>query len=383
MKKILIATLVFFAGMIATNFCHASGYSYYRAITVTSTTSVASGTNANFPMLVSSTVSSFEPVSDGGRIQNLCTAATDGGQEPCDLVFTTSTACTSPLNFETEKYVSSTGEIDDWVNVPTMQAGSVIYACYGNSSVNTDQSHPSGTWNSSYVAVYHFPNGNGSLGLKDSTANALNGTATSTPSSTVGAIDGGISVDGTNFYTASSSVLGLGGNPRTASGTVEMWGKSPTLGNDTWVINGYNLDGNSNGYGLSSYYYGTGSPFYKISAYGAYFFGYFPHDTNWHMYSLVFPVLGGDYGYTDGVATNTNMTDLYGGTTYTGAIDMLTGKGAFNADELRVLNTALSASWVQTEYSNESSPSTFYAVGSETPLIPPSSTLPTSDVTFF
>jgi hypothetical protein len=101
------------------------------------------------------------------------------------------------------------------------------------------------------------------------------------------------------------------------------------------------------------------------------------------MYSLVFPVLGGDYGYTDGVATNTNMTDLYGGTTYTGAIDMLTGQGAFNADELRVLNTALSASWVQTEYSNESSPSTFYAVGSETPLIPPSSTLPTSDVTFF
>ena len=56
---------------------------YDRSITVTSTAAVASGTNSNFPMLVSSTFSSFEPVSDGGRIQNLCANA-KGMQEPCE-----------------------------------------------------------------------------------------------------------------------------------------------------------------------------------------------------------------------------------------------------------------------------------------------------------
>ncbi|MGB7958176.1 MAG: type II secretion system protein, partial [Minisyncoccia bacterium] len=94
-----------------------NGYSYERSITVTSNTNIASGTQSNFPMLVSSTLATWEPVSKGGSatIQNLCTAP-NGGQEPCDLIYSASSACTSPLNFETESYSSSTGALVDWVN---------------------------------------------------------------------------------------------------------------------------------------------------------------------------------------------------------------------------------------------------------------------------
>src|SRR5205823_956562 len=97
-----------------------NGYQFYRSITVTSTASVASSTLTNFPMLVSSTISSWATTGNGGKIQNLCTAK-NGGKEPCDLVFATSSGnCNAtPLNFETERYVSSTGELADWVNVPS------------------------------------------------------------------------------------------------------------------------------------------------------------------------------------------------------------------------------------------------------------------------
>src|ERR1039457_6692191 len=149
---------------------HAS-YLYDYTITVTSTNTVASGTLTNFPMLVSSTLASWEPTSHGGYIQNLCTAP-NGGQEPCDLVFATSSAnCNlTPLNFETESYTSSTGALIDWVNVPSESAGTSIYACYGNSGITTDQSHPSSTRNSNYQGVWHLSAPTGTLTAQDSTS---------------------------------------------------------------------------------------------------------------------------------------------------------------------------------------------------------------------
>ncbi len=36
-------------------------------------------------------------------------------------------------------------------------------------------------------------------------------------------------------------------------------------------------------------------------------------------------------------------------------------------DELRIATAARSAGWIQTEYNNQSSPGTFYAVGAEQP----------------
>lgn len=205
-----------------TSSAHAA-YQYSRSITVTSTLSIASGTQTSFPMLVSTTLSSWEPVADGGRIQNLCTTGT-GIQEPCDLSFATSSAnCNqTPLNFETESYTSSTGALVDWVNVPTMSAGTAIYACYGNSSVATDQSHPSSTWNSNYVAVYHMQNATGAT-TTDSTANNFNLTNVGINATSSGEIGGAEYATST---TAGGSYLqnlnfSLGGSA--TSVTMEAW----------------------------------------------------------------------------------------------------------------------------------------------------------------
>ena len=44
----------------------------------------------------------------------------------------------------------------DWVNVPSLSAGTTIYACYGQYSVTTDQSHPMTTWSSTVAGVWRF-----------------------------------------------------------------------------------------------------------------------------------------------------------------------------------------------------------------------------------
>ena len=74
----------------------------------------------------------------------------------------------------------------------------VIYLFYGNSSVTTDQSNASGTWNSNYVGVWHLPNGT-TLSANDSTGNGNNGTINGA-TATSGQIDGGASFNGSTAY---------------------------------------------------------------------------------------------------------------------------------------------------------------------------------------
>ena len=90
------------------------------------------------------------------------------------------------------------GDLVDWVNVPSMYAGAVIYVCYDNASVSADQSHPSSTWNSSYAAVFHLPSIGGSLNVNNSTANA-NAMTNEGAAATTGEIGGAAS------FTAGSS----------------------------------------------------------------------------------------------------------------------------------------------------------------------------------
>ena len=136
-----------------------------------------------------------------------------------------SAACSSPLNFETENYTSLTGALVDWVNVPSLSAGSVIYACYGNSAVTTDQSHPSSTWNSSYVAVYHLlASSTGTLQTYDSTANGNVGTISGTlsPGSGIFAGSGEYNSGSNNSIEADSVATALATSNITYSAWVNL-----------------------------------------------------------------------------------------------------------------------------------------------------------------
>ena len=172
-------------------------------------------------MLFSGTYSWLKPVSAGGRIQNLTTAP-NGNQEPADLVFGSNVSCSSPFNYETENYTSSTGAITDWVNVPSLSAGTVIYACYGNSGITSDHSNPSNTWNSNYNAIYHLPlTPPGVVSGSGGTAQFLKAD-TATEGSWVGAYGSdGYSVEGDNTSLPSyvSSVTEAGDSLYTWSGS--------------------------------------------------------------------------------------------------------------------------------------------------------------------
>jgi biopolymer transport protein ExbB len=366
-----------------------AAYSYYRSITVTSTASVASGTLSNFPMLVSSTLSSWKSSGNGGHIQNLVTAP-NGGTEPADLVFATSSAnCTAGayLNFETENYVSSTGALVDWVNVPSMSMGTVIYACYDNSSITTDQSHPSSTWNSNYLAVYHLVLGNPAIStstfttasLMDSTANsnnlANNGTSVSQDYSYRGIIPGGgaalntLSSDSFVSYLENTSTLKI---PAATNITIEAWAS---------IFGGY--DG-----GFDFENTTPSQAFYDLWPFGNTMYWSYGsqrtsavvtnYNTAWNDY--VMTALGN--GTNESIwenGTNIVSTSVASAPTATSSdlrIGVDNGGNVWGAytEEFRISKVVLSPSWILTEYNNEKSPDDsqgtngFYHVGSETAM---------------
>ncbi len=363
--------VIFFGFHIRT--ADAAGYQYYIPITVTSNTSIASGTETNFPMLVSSTLSQWEYPS--GHISNLVTAP-NGGQEPADLVFATSTAnCgVNNLNFETESYSSSTGALVDWVNVPSLSAGSVIYACYGNSAITTDQSHPSSTWNNNYAGVWHLANPTSSVSTYDSVSGAV-GTNNGQVGTTIGEIDGA-GIWGT--HTTDAIVTDISSN--STQRTYSLWTYRTGLGGSSL---GRMFEKRTSGAQTDVLLYDT-----TCSSYGydrTWTSGIvewcvsLPTANVWHYIVITYDSSSGSNSpiiYVDGVSQSirstsgfpasgspVNNTDNY-------VIGNRTNDNARNwagsLDEFTIANTILSPSWILTEYNNQNSPSTFYTIGSET-----------------
>ena len=338
-------------------------YNYSRAITVSSN---ASGTNANFPMLFSGTYAWLAASSSAGRIQNLTTAP-NGSQEPADLIFSTSASCASPLNYETESYNASTGAIIDWVNVPSLSAGTVIYACYGNPGVTSDQSHPAATWNSNYSAVYHLPNGT-TLSANDSTANGNNGTLVNLPTATTGQIGGGM-----NLVAASNQYINTTDTVSPTASTYEAWIKPASFPNAYNSI--FEKSTGSSAY-LDFHVKSNGTLACYVTATG----GNVNYDGTgvntlvagtWYYVAMSYDSTNGLKCYVNGGVDgavsalgniSANTAPLYIGN------DQIVSPRYFNGiiDEAKFSTVALSSSWILTEYRNQNSPSTFYAVGSET-----------------
>ena len=368
----LFGALIFFFLFAPQTF--AATYSYYRTITVTSSVTAASGTQTNFPMLVSSTISSWASTGHGGNVQNLVTVP-NGGQEPADLVFATSSAnCgTANLNFETESYSSSTGALVDWVNVPSLSAGSVIYACYGSPSVTTDQSHPSSTWNSNYAEVYHFSHLSNDtiVNANDSTANANNLTNHSSVTAASGTIGGAAGVVKGSPNSWLEGGPGFFGNPmtQTSSFAISTWvdPSSSNVGGDWTMVAtlgggigwGIGIDYRNSPADIAIHY--PGSAFVNSGCNAS-------NDT-WQYIALV---NSGGVGtiYKNGVAcpTTTSATPNtgFGGNTWiSGDQSTLNGINA-SIDETHFLSAPLSPSWILTEYNNQANPGIFYTVGAET-----------------
>lgn len=362
MKKLLLIIGILF---IASTH-QALAYSFSRSITVDHTL-VPNTDQSSFPMLVSGTYSYLATVANGGLVQNA---------SGFDVGFYTSATCASgKLNWETEKYVASTGEVDYWVNIATLShtTDTVIYLCYDDGTISSDQSNHTAVWNSNFAGVYHFPNGT-SLTTNDSTSNALNGTPTNTPTATTGQIDGAM-----NVVSASNQYSDLGTTFDPSAVTYTAWVNGTSFPNSYNAVIAHVQSTNDYSFLLVK---STG----KLNAEVKTTSGDLAYDGTgintlstgtWYFIALTYDNVNGLKGYFNGTLDGSKSPS---GNLSTGfAASTLIGKypsGTFNfngaIDETRMSNVARSADWIATEYNTSfipdksaSSTQGFYTMGSQ------------------
>ena len=155
-----------------------NGYSYERAITVNA--GEVTGTQVNFPMLISGTYPYLATVGNGGNVTN---------GNGYDIIFTSDAVGANLLNWEVESYNPATGAVVMWVRIPSLTAGTVIYEWYGNAAISTFQGGAVGSvWDANFKGVWHLPNGTTLVG-NDSTSNGNNAKGLNGTGATSGKID--------------------------------------------------------------------------------------------------------------------------------------------------------------------------------------------------
>ncbi|PNX52027.1 MAG: hypothetical protein BV458_10795 [Thermoplasmata archaeon M9B2D] len=249
----------------------------------------------------------------------------------------------------------------------------MFYLYYGNPSC-INQEYPEKTWDSGYEAVWHM-NDVTSVLVPDSTSNEYTGTkrAPNEPQEISGKIGAGQEFDGTNdnIWINGHSVLGTGDK------TISIWMKIDA-NNDFQTILTNALGGSYKNEGLEmavdygmnmTVSIGNGD---STNAYLIIFKKPIPDYTTYHFYTA--RQSGANLSlYLDG--------NLYGWTTTTTGLESLPshnmsiGRSHQNSpyfywfdgrlDEIRMSSIARSSSWIQTEYYNQNSPSTFLTFGPE------------------
>ncbi len=333
------------------------GWQYRKQVTIQHTE--VAGTLTNFTILISITDS------------DLTKAQNNGG----DLLFMDNTGSAVKLHHEIESFDKSSGALIAWIKIPLLSSSedTVFYLYYGNPT-SIDLSYPQKTWDSHYQAVWHM-NDTTDLTISDSTINGYTGTKSGQgdPKEEDGKIGKGQSFDGSNDYISITdhSVLGTGDK------TISFWMKiNDNSDFQTLMTNA--LGGTYNNAGLEiavDYGMNMTDSIGNGDSPGAFLivcYKHIPDYTMYHYYTV--RQSGSNLSlYLDG--------SLYGWTTTTSGTesspnyDLIIGKSHQDpshsywfdghADEIKMSNIALPASWIQTEYNNQDSPSTFLMVGPE------------------
>ncbi len=367
LSAILVAVGIFAYLSLRQSVPAKAGFSFYSTITV-DYTKVSNSTQTNFPVLISGTYDGTggEPdlrtSGNGGEVQN---------SNGYDIGFYTSSDCTTgKMDWEKETYSASTGTINYWVRVSSLSNSSntIFYLCYGDSSISTDQSNPTGVWDSNYMQVWHLRDGT-TLSLEDSTSNNNDGTNDNVAAGT-GKVDGGA------VYTTGDKISSaLTSNNSTRS--YIMWFNKTGEGDSNLgrffekrVSSAQNevLFLNSGIYYFRDFNTTDGQ--WGINA---------TSSNTWHHLAVTYDstsVLNDPIFYL-----NSSVQSLAGRTPPAGTVvnnsdayilgnrandDARTFAGTL--DEFWIYNGVLSSGYITTLYNNQNSPSTFYSVGNETAL---------------
>ncbi len=330
----------------ASNWWNAS-WNYRKLITLNSS-QVASNLN-NFPVLVYR--SSDTDLANDSKCQN------DGD----DITFIAYTDNSTKLNHEIEKFDGSTGEIVSWVNITSLSSSidTKIWMYYGNSSCSS-QENVVGTWDSNYVAVWHFHNNS----LNDSTSNGYDGINNGTLYNASCRIAGGREYKGenrtdiNNFATISTEL------------TAETWVYRDPLDSQSFLrlfVEG--TDWNANDWCL---YWRTSSDNMRFVINNNDYStgGIFTYLGTWFHTALTYET-GDAFLYKNG-ALEVNWSGQYG-SSINNVYDTLTignqnGGGRDwigKLDEVRISKIRRSADWLNTSYNTMNSPETFLNFGNE------------------
>jgi RHS repeat-associated protein len=323
--------------------------SYQRAITIDHT-KVPNTDQINFPFLFSATDWAFATIANGGHV-----FSSTGN----DIVFSSDPTGATALDYELEEYNPATGQVIAWIRIPTLShtADTVIYMFYGNSSIAAPEQNPAGVWDSHYGGVWHLNQaGTGTvLSYPDSTVNANNGTVNGSPFSISGEVGGALDFAGSSDDLAIRSIP-LNG----ADYTVSAWINTPLPNNGSWntLTRGASGDHqvivNESNWHLGAFSSAAAS--FEDSG-----FAINSLPNGWHH--LTASATGGTTTYyVDGSPVGTipfqSSADIAFLGNYQGG-----GQQFGDADEIQIsTGIARSADWIATEYSNESSPASFYAL---------------------
>jgi len=344
-----------------------NGFAYSRTMTIAHS-QVPNTDQTNFPVLFNTTDPLLATVVNGGHVTS---------PYGYDIIFTSDAGGTQKLNSEIESYNPATGQFIAWVQVPTVSHtdDTVIYLFYGNASITSSQANPTGVWDSNYQMVQHLPNGI-TLSANDSTSNGNNGTLQNSPTAMAGQIDGAAA-----FVGANQQYIDVGNNATLWNSLTAMtwsawiyptanpgsnWSKVLNRGIDS----GFNIDvGSSDHPGdvecsmrvasgtgrfvtANNYVAGILNTWnYVTCAYDGSTFAFYLNGALVSSASAAGGPYGGGVGdYNTDVTIGTDVLGDY----FTGGID-----------EVRISNSARSADWIAAEYNNQSSPATFYSLGSE------------------
>jgi parallel beta-helix repeat protein len=311
------------------------------------------GDLTNFPVLIHNTSDDF-----------IVHAQPDGD----DFVFVSSDNITK-YNHEIEHYNSTTGELTAWVNITALSSSNDtnFYLYYGNENCS-NQENVTGTWDSSYVSVWHMSDLSG--GIYDS-AQTQNGSEYGNPIyQQTGKIGYCIDFDGSGDY------FDMGDNPAYDFGignfTFEIWFKSssPTkriiickkdwgtlaVGYMIWVSETYlqcpYLTYTHTSIGVNEFY-----PF---------------SDNVWHY---IVGVRAGDYLYFYNNSVLEGSASGVGGWSMSNGYNLRIGTDVtpcnfYNGlmDEVRASNIERSSDWISTSYNNQNDTLSFITVGGEQPL---------------
>lgn len=282
---------------------------------------------------------------------------------PREVVFYTAASDTGEAHFKYTGTLSGTTNTD-------------VYIYYGNASASDYATNATygaeNVWDSNYAGVYH---------LTETSSSRLDSTSKSNDlslSSTVGYSTSGQLGTAANFTSAgnlyrtdanlSTDFPGKSAQT-TTSFTASYWVRPNSFGWADWLGKRASAGDGWLHYAPTNQVtstYESNSTWYSVSS-AASSLG----TGNWYAVTSVHNASSDtDYVYVNGVqsgiqTSRTNDPDANSGSFMVGGTDQYPNEASGLFDEVRISNSARSATWTSTEYNNQFSPSSFYAVGTQ------------------